>query len=169
LQWALSNPIAATQAGIISAETAAAIVSGAVTPSGLLQQVGNPQAARVVYNRLATAATQNIDSSEVVLGRYLANNADSYEQVAQARRATYYQVGAWDNLSKELGPKNMWEVNKAFLDKAVAEGKTFVFTSDPRVILDSAPLSYSAKEIKLLEAGGYQFVQKGDLWHGIKK
>jgi hypothetical protein len=36
LNWALSNPEAATSAGIITAETAAAISSGAVTPSTLL-------------------------------------------------------------------------------------------------------------------------------------
>jgi hypothetical protein len=169
LQWALSNPVAATEAGIITAETAAAIVSGAVTPSGLLRQMSNPQAARVIYDRLATAATKNTESSEVVLGRYLAGNANSYEQVAQARGATYYEVGAWDSMFKELGKEKMWEVNKGFLDKAIVEGKTFVFTNDPETVLKTAPTSFSADEVKHLMNNGYKFVQEGEVWRGIKK
>jgi filamentous hemagglutinin len=35
LSWALANPVAASSAGIITAETAAAITSGAITPSSL--------------------------------------------------------------------------------------------------------------------------------------
>ena len=73
----VDNPIAATEAGVITAETAAAIVSGAVTPSGLLQKVTNPQSARVVYDRLGVAATRNGESGEIVLGRYLAGSLDS--------------------------------------------------------------------------------------------
>ncbi|WP_265707255.1 DUF6984 family protein [Verminephrobacter aporrectodeae] len=48
LRGALRNPIAATQAGSITAGTAAVIMNRAVTPSDLLQQMSNPQAARVV-------------------------------------------------------------------------------------------------------------------------
>jgi filamentous hemagglutinin len=171
LQWALNNPIAATQAGVISAETAAAIVSGAVTPSGLLQQVSNPQAARIVYNRLAAAATQNVESAEVVLGRYIAGSANSYERVAQARGVTYYEVAAWSAIDKELGSKEkMWEINKAFLDKAIAEGKSFVFTSDPTLIIKNAPESASAtKEVNHLISKGFTFKEKEGLWHGAKK
>jgi len=40
LTWVLSNPIQATSAGIISAETAAAITSGAVTPTTLAPMLG---------------------------------------------------------------------------------------------------------------------------------
>jgi hypothetical protein len=169
LQWALVNPIAATQAGIISAETAAAIVSGAVTPTGLLQQMNNPQNARIIYNRLAAAATQNADSGEVVLGRYLAGNASSYEQVAQARGATYYEVKAWNDISQELGSREkMWEINKAFLDKGIADGKRFVFTSDPEKILFEAPRSYSAEEVKYLKTL-FNFEKKEGLRYGVKK
>ena len=165
LQWALSNPIAATQAGIISAETAAAIVSGAVTPSGLLQQVSNPQVARVIYSRLAAAATQNIDGTEVVLGRYLAGSANSYEQVAQARGATYYEVTAWSAMEKELGRGKMWEINKAFLDKAITDGKAFVFTGNP----SNFPSGFSRDEYQHLVSKGYSFVEDGRVWRGIKK
>ncbi|MGJ4748472.1 ribonuclease domain-containing protein, partial [Leptospira sp. SA-E8] len=41
LNWALTNPIEATTSGIISAETAAAITSGAVTPSTLAPMLGS--------------------------------------------------------------------------------------------------------------------------------
>jgi len=165
LQWALSNPIAATEAGVITAETAAAIVSGAVTPSGLIKQMSNPQAARVIYNQLATAATKNADSGEVVLGRYLVDSANSYEKVAQARGATYYEVGAWNAMEKELGSQKMWEINKEFLDKAMVEGKSFVFTNNP----NNFPDGFSLKEYQHLVSNGYSFIENGGVWHGIKK
>ena len=69
---------------------------------------------------------------------------------------------------KELDREKMWEINKAFLDKAITEGKTFVFTSNPKIILDTVPISYSADEVRHLQKF-LNFEQKGALWYGIKK
>ncbi|RQO32859.1 hypothetical protein DBR37_16295 [Herminiimonas sp. KBW02] len=168
LLWALNNPFAASQAGIITAETAAAIVSGAVTPSGLLQQVSNLKTARIVYEKLAVAAMQNPMSDEVVLGRFIFGSSKSYEQIAQARGATYYEVAAWDAMMKELGRERMWEINKSFLDKAIAEGKKIVFTSDPRVISQTAPVSFTNREISYLESKGYKFIKDGEIYRAVR-
>jgi hypothetical protein len=166
LVWILSNPIAAVQAGLVTAETAAAIVTGSMAPSVLTQLMNTPKAAQILYSKLASAATQNASAMEIVLGRYAAGSAASYEQVAQARGASYYQVGAWDDMAVAYGREKMWEINKAYLNQGISKGKSFVFTSNPA---EFPITSDSYKEFAYLKANGFQFVLEGGIYRGIKK
>lgn len=61
----------------------------------------------------------------------------------------------------------MWNINRAFLDQQMAQGKNFVFTLDPRSVSE---LSYTAKEYDYLQRNGYVLHEgTGGLFHAIKK
>jgi filamentous hemagglutinin len=103
-----------------------------------------PDLIQKTYNAAAVNSTHNTSASEVILGRYIAGSADSYDEVAKARGATYFSMSDWNSVQGQLGKENMWEINKAFLDQQIAQGKSFVFTSNPA----SAPVgSYTNLEM----------------------
>ena len=105
----------------------------------------------------------------VVLGKYVENSASSYEQVAKAQGATYFELPgtSWSEAVTQLGVDKMWSVNKKFLDDQMARDKGFVFTLDPRTV---AADSFTAKEYSHLLHNGYRLIEEaGGTYRAIKK
>jgi filamentous hemagglutinin len=60
----------------------------------------------------------------------------------------------------------MWNINKAFLDQQMAQGKTFLFTGNPA----SSSAGYFTKlEFSHLSENGYVIVREGGFYRAIKK
>jgi len=116
----------------------------------------------------AQSATHNNNGTEVILGRYIPGSINSYEQVAQARGATYFALpdSHWNNTSSILGNDGMWAINKTFLDQQIAHGKMFVFTVNPESI---SKTSFTHMEYDHLLKSGYKFMPKDGMYHAIKK
>ena len=88
-------------------------------------------------SRYAISSTKNPKALEVVLGKFEPGiNATSYEQVAQSRGATYFDMDNWNLVNKAVGgsKEEIWKINKAFLDQQVKAGKTFTFTVNPKLL-----------------------------------
>jgi filamentous hemagglutinin len=126
-----------------------------------------PDLIQKTYNAAAVNSTHNTSASEVILGRYIAGSADSYDEVAKARGATYFSMSDWNSVQGQLGKENMWEINKAFLDQQIAQGKSFVFTSNPA----SAPVgSYTNLEMTHILNSGYKIQPTvGEYFNAVKK
>lgn len=120
-----------------------------------------------MFGQIAEASTHNSIASEVVLGKYIAASASSYEKVAISKNATYFDVKDWNTAEGMLTTSQMWGINKAFLDQQIKQGKTFVFTSDPNLI---DKRSYTWKEFDYLANQGYTFNQEvGGTYRAVKK
>ncbi|MES2415607.1 MAG: hypothetical protein V4614_17570 [Pseudomonadota bacterium] len=120
-----------------------------------------------MYRSAGENSTHNPQALEVVLGRYYANSPQSYEQIAKARGATYFEMGDWGKTQGLLGADKMWNINKAFLDQQISQGKTFIFTSNPS-LLD--PRSYGYREFIHLKDSGYSFITDlGGQYRAVKK
>ena len=118
------------------------------------------------FARSAKSATHNDGSDEVVLGRYVKDSLESYDVVARMRGATYFSMGNWGAVSGEIGDAQMWSINKSFLDQQVAQGKTFLFTSDP----SNAPVgTFTNKEFGYLSSKGYTVIpDEGGMYRAVK-
>jgi hypothetical protein len=119
--------------------------------------------------QLASRATRNPDSEVVVLGKYIQGSSNSYEKVAQAKGATYFEIPerTWDNAVLQLGSDRMWAVNREFLDSQIAKGKMFEFTADPRLAKSD---SFTALELDHLLKQGYQLSKDGKgVFYAVKK
>ena len=57
----------------------------------------------------------------------------------------------------------MWQINKAFLEQQIKQGKTIYLSHDP----DKAD-GYFKKEVKYLKKQGYSFIPEGDMWKAVK-
>jgi hypothetical protein len=97
-------------------------------------------------------AFHNMDSDEVVLGKFTGPTApDSYQNVAQSRGAAYFELGTEDGIDlwsavrdanrfnprstlDMAAPDDMFEgLNAPFLDDVIASRKTILFSQDPTV------------------------------------
>jgi filamentous hemagglutinin len=127
----------------------------------------SPALIQQTFERAALSSTHNANSSEVVLGKYIAGSADSYDAVAQAQGATYFSMSDWSTVQSQLGGDQMWNINKAFLDQQIAQGKTFLFTANPA----SATVgSYTNLEYQYLRSSGYNMVpDSGGYYRAVKK
>ncbi|ALR35853.1 hypothetical protein LV28_25050 [Pandoraea pnomenusa] len=126
-----------------------------------------PELLQQAYRQAAVSSTHNAASSEVVLGKYIAGSESSYEAVAASRGSTYFSMSDWNAVQGQMGADKMWNINRAFLDQQMAQGKNFVFTLDPRSVSE---LSYTAKEYDYLQRNGYVLQEgTGGLFHAIKK
>jgi filamentous hemagglutinin len=125
-----------------------------------------PDLIQKTYNAAAVNSTHNTSASEVILGRYIAGSADTYDEVAKARGATYFSMSDWNSVQGQLGKENMWEINKAFLDQQIAQSKRLLFTQDPRL---ADPKSYTYKEFEHLMSSGYKIVKEGSLYVASKR
>ncbi len=120
-------------------------------------------------NQLAERATHNLTADTVVLGKYIEGSASSYERVAKAQGATYFELPgtSWSEAVTQLGAEKMWLINRKFLDDQIAQGKSFVFTADPA----AAPKgSFTAQEFAHLMNSGYKLIQdSGGAYRAVKK
>jgi filamentous hemagglutinin len=57
----------------------------------------------------------------------------------------------WHTVQGQLGADQMWNINKAFLDQQISQGKSFVFTADPT---KAPPGSYTSMEYVHLQKSG---------------
>jgi filamentous hemagglutinin len=127
----------------------------------------DPTLMQQMLQTAADAATHNANAREVVLGRHVPGSATSYEKVAAARGATYFELdpAAWNNTANILGNDGMWEINKTFLDNQIQQGKSFVFVSNP----GGFPVRSAArKEYDYLVSQGFTIVPQGGMFHAIK-
>jgi len=111
-------------------------------------------------SQLAERATKNPNSDTVVLGKYIEGSANSYEQVAKAQGATYFEFPGktWSEAEVQLGVDKMWAVNKQFLNNQITQGRSFMFTADPRT---AGTDSFTAKEYNHLLQNGYRLQEEG--------
>jgi filamentous hemagglutinin len=127
-------------------------------PSNLIQKT---------FDQAAVSSTHNAGSQEVVLGRYIADSSESYDAIARSRGATYFSVSDWSAVQGQLGADQMWNINKAFLDQQISQGKTFVFTANPAA---ASTNSYTYLEYDHLLRSGYQIEPtSGGLYRAVKK
>jgi len=90
-------------------------------------------------------------SGETVLGPFTpADGGPSYIEVADDRGASYFDIGdAWDAVT----PTERLAANQHLLDIAIANRDTITLSVPARMIPED---SYTAAEIRYLEAHGYQ-------------
>lgn len=157
-------PGAKTLALDVEGKTAQAYVSNSFNRDG-----ADPALMKKMLDTAAQSATHNASSTEVILGRYIVGNDQSYEKVAQTRGATYFQLTSenWMKTANVINNDGMWEINKTFLDQQIKLGKDFIFTSDP----SKFPLnSSSQREFTHLISKGYNFSPTGNgMYHATKK
>ncbi|MGE0350434.1 hemagglutinin repeat-containing protein [Hydrogenophaga sp.] len=79
----------------------------AVMRNNVYRDGGDPEYVSRMFQEAAKNSTNNAHSSVVVLGRYLPDNVNSYEQVAQRMGATYFQMPDWDEVSGIIGSGQM--------------------------------------------------------------
>ncbi|MDT3701333.1 MAG: RHS repeat-associated core domain-containing protein, partial [Thermincola sp.] len=114
------------------------------------------------YFNLAKQATKNPKSTEVVLGKYNQGGV-SYTKVAESRGATYFQLDKWTDVVKEVGEKNIWNINESFIRQQANAKKTFILSHDP-----AQATGYFANEVNLLKDMGYSFIKEGSVWRALK-
>ena len=116
------------------------------------------------YANFAKQATKNVDSAEVVLGKFY-QNGTSYVDVAKNRGATYFELDDWNKVSSRIGNENMWNINKEFLDQQWNAGKDFYFSHNPW-----EATGYLQQEVlHLIDLGAKDFVNVGEnLWKVVK-
>ena len=146
--------------GVTISDDAAARIA-----NNFYREGGDPKTIEAMFNSAASSSTRNASSGEVVLGKYVTGSSQSYEKVAIARGATYFEVPDWAATQLLLGEKEMWNINKAFLDQQIAQGKSFVFTGNPKLMSKG---SYGAMEFEHLTKSGYKFTEKGGFFYGAK-
>ncbi len=172
-----ANPVlCANQASIALGELVASTAMPAGTGAAvtLAAKINNfyrdgasPDLLQQAYNQAALSSTHNASSSEVILGKYIAGSPDSYEAVAQSRGATYFSMSDWGTVQSQMGADNMWNINKAFLEQQMAQGKSFALTVDPRLV---PPKSYTGLEYQFFVDSGYRVTSgQGGLFNVIKK
>ncbi|MDJ0338446.1 hypothetical protein [Cryobacterium sp. PH31-O1] len=110
----------------------------------------------VAYHETLAASVHNADALEVMLGKWDGGKPGNYVEMGEAGGYEYFSLGAeWDPIKKAQGldDSDMFNAyNMPFLDDAIASGKTFHFSHDPR--FDEGALF---REFKYLEASGYRY------------
>ena len=126
--------------------------------NNLYRDGGSPELIQQTVRKAALSSTHNGAADEVVLGKHLAGSKESYEVVAQSRGATYFSMPDWSTVRQQMNfsNENMWLINREFLDQQIVRGKTFLFTSDPRLV---SPISFTYKEYNYLRQVGF-FLEK---------
>ena len=178
----LTNPLACNQVGITAAEILAegGVVAGGVVVGKAAVNANKAKAgvtagrvageAKVVvvdrsagfFDDLAAQSTRNPDSTRVVLGKYLEDDK-SYTKVASHYEASYLKIENYRELSKTLGPEEMWRVNESFLDQQIRTGKEIILSHDP-----VKATGFYQREIGYLNELGYKFVQDGWVWRAVR-
>jgi filamentous hemagglutinin len=126
----------------------------------------SPEIIQQTFNQAAVSSTHNASAAEVVLGKYLKDSAESYDAVVKSRGATYFSMSDWSAVEEYLGANQMWNINKAFLDQQIAQGKTFLFTGNPAA---TSAGYYTKLEFQHLIDNGYKIVSEGGMYRAVKK
>ena len=117
---------------------------------------------------LAYKATHNPKANTVTLGKYEEINRElSYETVAKKHKDTYFDMGkkGWNEASAMVNGrrKEMWRINKQFLDTQIAKRKTIRLSHDPNIQWEG----FYAKELKYLKDNNYIIDKEstGGVWY----
>ena len=115
---------------------------------------------------LTRRATVNPDASTVILGRW-SEFGRSYEKVADANSATYFQLDDYHELKNVWGTEKMWDINRQFLDDQWAAGKEILFSHNPWLSDDTG--TFSKEVLYLMELEAKDFVDAGNgLWKVVR-
>lgn len=126
----------------------------------------SPDLIQQSYQQAAISSTHNAQSSEVILGKYIAGSENSYDAVARARGSTYFSMSDWSAVQGQLGADKMWNINKEFLDQQITQGKSFLFTANPA----SPTAGYFTKlEFQHLTVKGFVLIKDGIFFRAVKK
>lgn len=72
----------------------------------------------------------------------------------------------WEAVKSQMGDQNMWNINQAFLDQQISQGKSFVFTSSPAYARIGSSME---KEYQYLSSQGYRFTpDESGFYHATK-
>jgi len=91
-----------------------------------------------------------------MLGKYVANSADSYTARAGANHAYFDMGDDWNRVKGflHLTDQDMFNAyNKPFLDEIITDGRPVEFSHDPY----RYPRSALAEELTYLEGNGYRY------------
>lgn len=117
---------------------------------------------------LAYKATHNPKANTVTLGKYEEINRElSYETVAKKHKDTYFDMGkkGWNEASAMVNGsrKEMWRINKQFLDTQIAKRKNIRLSHDPNVKWRG----YYGDEIEYLRDNNYIIDKEstGGVWY----
>ena len=115
-----------------------------------------------VIGSLASRATRNADSAEIVLGKFNEGGV-SYLDVATTRGSSYLFLDDWDDVSRTMPGGDMWPVNAAFIQSGVDSGKTFIRSHNPATATGAF-----RPEVDRLVDPGFGFVQEGSVWRATR-
>ena len=144
------------------APTIKKLISGGHVISHIAKKFEPSEEEKALYWEYAKQATWDNQYNKLVLGKWNQNGV-SYVKVAQKKKATYFELENWNEVQNEIGKRKMWQINKAFLEQQIKQGKTIYLSHDP----DKAD-GYFKKEVKYLKKQGYSFIPEGDMWKAVK-
>lgn len=73
--------------------------------------------------------------------------------------------GNWSELSRKYSNKQIWKINKAFLDNQINANNKIIFSHDP---YHTIPGSFFEREVNYLKKNGYTFEMIGDYYHAVR-
>lgn len=144
------------------APTVKKLVSGGQVISHIAKKFGTSEEEKAIYQEYAKQATWDNNYNKLVLGKWNQNGI-SYVKVAQKEKATYFELKNWNEVQNEIGKRKMWQINKAFLEQQIKQGKTIYLSHDP-----NKADGYFKKEVQYLKKQGYSFIPEGDMWKAVK-
>ena len=116
-------------------------------------------------------ATQFPEREKVMLGKYERNSPNSYEQIADKEKCTFFEFKRWDEIYSIVGNDDeMWRINKEFILRQKQLNKEFYFSHDPKS--PKYVTGFYKREIDLLTfskdqgglGGKIETIIKGKLW-----
>ena len=86
-----------------------------------------------------------------------------YVQLAEEEGWTHFQIAPadWDAMS----PDEQWQANRAWLDKAIADGATIRLATPPRQVRAG---SWFERELRYLAAQGFRPYFDGTYWELVR-
>lgn len=116
-------------------------------------------------------ATQYPEREKVMLGKYERNSPNSYEQIADKEKCTFFEFKRWNEIYSIVGNDDeMWRINKEFILRQKQLNKEFYFSHDPES--SKYATGFYKREIDLLKlpkdqgglGGTIETIIKGKLW-----
>ncbi|MDR1265159.1 MAG: hypothetical protein LBK42_06240 [Propionibacteriaceae bacterium] len=140
---------------------------------------------RLTYDslqQLTAMSTVNPNASFVVLGSYSGPGkpdwTSSYEQIGHYTGGTYFNMGqAYDKIHTDLvteigekaADKEMWSINRQFLDDQIKQGKPLYFTVDPEKMPSDSGTAREWAYIQDRLGGNVTLEKIGDCWAVVTK
>ena len=91
---------------------------------------------------------------------------NSYDSIAKAMDAQYFNLENWDELSSQYSGEEIWKINEKFLDIQTSSGREIYLSHNPMDYVGDG--SYYSKEVQYLMDNGYRFIKEGEIWHAIR-